>query len=194
MGFAPRQAQQHVLGVGGVNIVVPTARIERDIRNKISGFIWGWIITGIVVFILAIGGVVFFFWIRAQMNATTAAASAAPSAGTGAPQVASWDGKAPYMCAASQVVTIKGTTATLSSGPAVSALGACQLTLEDVNITAPDGIQAMGTAKVTVKGGSIKSTGNAIQAMGGAEVDVQGAKITGKTSALGAAAKITGVK
>jgi hypothetical protein len=47
---------------------------------------------------------------------------------------------------------------------------------------------------VTVKGGSIKSTGTAINAMGNAEVDVQGAKITGKTSTLGAGAKITGAK
>ena len=41
--------------------MVPTARIERDIRNRVSGFIWGWIITGIVVVILAIGGIIFFF-------------------------------------------------------------------------------------------------------------------------------------
>jgi hypothetical protein len=195
LGFAPRHAQQHVMGIGGVNLIVPTARIERDIRNKISGFIWGWIITGIVVFILAIGGIVFFFWIRAQMKETTAIASSGmPAAGTGAPEVVTWDGKSPYMCGASQVVTIKGVTATLSAGPAINALGACQLTLEDVNITAPEGIQAMGTAKVTVKGGSIKSTGEAIHAMGSAEVDVLGAKITGKTSTLGAGAKITGVK
>jgi phage baseplate assembly protein gpV len=117
-----------------------------------------------------------------------------PAAGTGAPEVVSWDGKSPYSCGASQVITIKGTTATLSAGPAISALGACQLTLDGVNITAPDGIQAMGSAKVTVKGGSIKSTGTAINAMGNAVVDVQGAKITGKTSTLGAGAKITGAK
>jgi len=192
LGFAPRQAEQQVVGVGGVNIIVPTARIERDIRNKISGFIWGWIITGIIVFILAIGGIVFFFWIRGQIKDTTA--GGVPAAGTGAPEVASWDGKSAYSCGASQVVTIKGTTATLTSGPAISALGACQLTLDGVNITAPDGILAMANAKVTVKGGSIKSTGQAINAMGNAQVDVQGAKITGKTSSLGAGAKITGVK
>jgi hypothetical protein len=193
LGFAPRQAQQHVVGLGGVNVIVPTARIERDIRNRISGFIWGWIITAIVVFLLAIGGIVFFFYVRGQMRDATANGGM-PAAGTGGPETVSWDGKAPYSCGASQVITIKGTTATLTSGPAISALGACQLTLDGVNITAPDGIQAMGTAKVTVKGGSIKSTGEAINAMGNATVDVQGAKITGKTSTLGAGAKITGVK
>ena len=83
LGFAPRQAQQHVVGLGGVNVIVPTARIERDIRNKISGFIWGWIITGIVVFILAICGIVFFFWIRGQIK-DTAGAGGMPAAGTGA--------------------------------------------------------------------------------------------------------------
>ena len=45
-----------------------------------------------------------------------------------------------------------------------------------------------------MKGGSITSTGEAINAMGSATVDVQGAKIKGKTSTLGAGAKITGVK
>jgi hypothetical protein len=193
LGFAPRKAQDQVVGIGGVNIIVPTARIERDIRSKISGIIWGWIVGAIILFIMAIVGLVVFFYARSQMKSIDSSAGM-PAAGTGAPQVVSWDGKAPYSCGASQVVTIKGTTATLSSGPAISALGACQLTLDDVNITAPDGIQAMGTAKVTVKGGSIKSTGTAISAMGSAEVDVQGAKITGKTSTLGAGAKITGAK
>jgi hypothetical protein len=193
LGFAPRQAQQHVVGLGGVNVIVPTARIERDIRNKISGFIWGWIITGIVVFILAIGGIVFFFWIRGQIKDTTASGGMG-STTPGAPEVVSWDGKSPYSCGANQVVTIKGTTATLTSGQAITAGAACQLTLDGVNITAPDGILAMGNSRVTVKGGSIKSTGEAINAMGNAQVDVQGAKITGKTSSLGAGAKITGVK
>ena len=127
------------------------------------------------------------------MNAATADAPASGGA-SGAPQVVSWDGKSPYSCGASQVITIKNTTATLTSGPAVSALGACQLTLENVNITAPEGVQAMGTAKVTIKGGSIKATGDAINAMGNAQVSVDGAKITGKTSTLGAGAKITGAK
>jgi hypothetical protein len=193
LGFAPRQAQDQVFGVGGVNIVVPTARIERDIKNRISGFIWGWIITGIVLVLVAIGGLILFFYVRGQMNAATANGGMPPP-GDGAPVTASWDGKSAYSCGASQVVVIKNTTATLTSGPAVSALGSCQLTLDNVNITAPDGIQAMGSAKVTVKGGSIKSTGTAISAMGNAQVDVQGGKVTGKTSTLGAGAKITGAK
>ncbi|HEY8089674.1 MAG TPA: hypothetical protein VIF09_17560 [Polyangiaceae bacterium] len=193
LGFAPRQAQDQVVGVGPVNLVIPTARIERDIRNRISGFIWGWVITGIVLVLVAIGGLVLYFYVRGQMNAE-AANGGMPVAGNGAPVVASWDGKSEYSCGASQVVVIKNVTATLTSGTAVNVLGACQLTLDNVNITAPDGIQAMGTAKVTVKGGSIKSTGTAISAMGNAQVDVQGAKITGKTSTLGAGAKITGAK
>jgi hypothetical protein len=193
LGFAPRQATQHVVGMGPVNLVVNTGKIERDIRNKISGFIWGWIITGIVLVLVAIGGIILWVYIRGQMN-QAAANGGMPAAGTGAAQVVSWDGKSPYSCGASQVVTIKNATANLSSGPAVSALGACQLTLENVNITAPQGIQALGTAKVTVKGGSITSTGEAINAMGNAQVAVEGAKVTGKTSTLGAGAKITGVK
>jgi len=194
LGFAPRQATQHVVGVGPVNLVVNTGRMERDIKNKISGMIWGWIITGIVLLFLAIGGIVFFFWIRHQVTEAAAGGTAPVAAGTGAPEMATWDGKAPYTCMGSQVVVIKNTTATLSSGTAITAMGACQLTLENVNITAPEGISAMSTSKVTIKGGSIKSTGDAISAMGSGQVDVQGTKITGKTSAMGPNAKITGAK
>jgi hypothetical protein len=197
LGFAPRKPEVHVVGAGPVNLVVNTGRMERDIRNKISGMIWGWIIGGIILAIMAIGGIVLYFYVRGQMNAATAdvqGAGAGAGGSPSAPQVVSWDGKSPYSCGASQVVTIKGTTANLTSGPAVSALGACQLTLENVNITAPDGVQAMGTAKVTINGGSIKSTGEAINAMGNAQVTVNGAKVTGKTSTHGAGAKITGVK
>jgi len=193
LGFAPRQAQQHVVGLGGVNVIVPTARIQRDIQNRISGFIWGWIITGIVLVVLAIGGLVLFFYVRSQMNdATAGGGSYAPS--TGAAKASSWDGKSPFTCGASDNVVIKDVTANLSSGTAITAGAACQVTLENVNITAPDGILAMASSHVTVKGGSIKATGEAINAMGSATVDVQGAKISGKTSTLGPGAKITGVK
>jgi hypothetical protein len=194
LGFAPRQATNQVLGLGPVNVVVNTGRMERDLRNKVSGMIWGWIITGIVLFVLAIGGLIFFFWIRHQVTDAAAGVTTPVAAGTGAPEVATWDGKAPYTCMGSQVVIIKNQTVTLSSGPAITAMGACQLTLDNVNLTAPQGIQVMSTAKITVKGGSIKSTGDAINAMGSGQVDVQGAKITGKTTALGPNAKITGAK
>jgi hypothetical protein len=193
LGFAPRKASHQVMGVGPVNLVVNTGKIERDLKNRVSGMIWGWIITGIVLVLVAIGGIVLWVYVRGQMK--DAEAGNMPAAGTGAAVVASWDGKSPYSCGASQVVTIKNVSASLGSGPAVSALGACQLTLDNVNITAPDGIQAMGTARVTVKGGSIKATsGEAIHAMGNAQVSVDGARVTGKTSALGAGAKITGVQ
>lgn len=193
LGFAPRQAINQVFGMGPVNVVVNTGKIERDLKNKISGMIWGWIITGIVLFVLAVGGLVFFLWIRHQVKDAAAGVSAPVVAGTGAPETVSWDGKAPYTCMGSQVVVIKNVTATLSSGPAITSMGACQLTLDNVNITAPEGVNAMG-GKITIKGGSIKSTGDAISAMGSGQVDVQGAKITGKTSTLGPNAKITGAK
>jgi hypothetical protein len=194
LGFAPRQAKSSVVGVGGVKVVIPTARIERDIKNKISGFIWGWIITGIVLVFVAIGGLVLFFYVRSQMNAATAGGGM-PAAGNGTPVAESWDGKSTYTCGASQVVVIKNVTANIASGQAVTAGGACQLTLDGVNITAPQGVQALGNARITIKGGSVKATsGDAISAMGNAQVDVQGAKITGKTSTLGAGAKITGAK
>jgi hypothetical protein len=189
LGFAPRQAQQHVVGMGGINVVVPTARIERDIKNKISSIIWGWIIGGFILLVMAIVGLVVFFWVKgqaAQMDNPTAG-------GGGAQKTVTWDGKAPYACGGNDNVLIKGTTASLSAGPAVAAGGNCALELDGVSITAPEGISAMGNAKIVVKGGSVKSTGNAIMAMGNATVDVQGATVSGKTNAMGAA-KITGAK
>lgn len=189
LGFAPRQAETHVVGVGGINVAVPTARIERDIKNKISSIIWGWIIGGFILLVMAIVGVVLFFFVRSQQAQIE---NPAP-AGGGAQKTVSWDGKSPFSCGGTDNVLVKGTTANLSAGPAVSVMGTCALELDDVNITAPQGINAMGSVKVTVKGGSIKSTGVAINAMGNATVDVQGATVTGKTNAMGAA-KITGLK
>jgi hypothetical protein len=194
LGFAPRQAQTSVVGIGGVNVIVPTAKIERDIKNKISSIIWGWIIGAFILLVMAIIGVVLFFWVRGQQaQIESGMGPGAGAGGGGAQKTVSWDGKSPFTCGGNDNVLVKGTTASLPAGPAVTAAGNCALELDDVNITAPQGISALGNVKVVVKGGSIKSNATAIMAMGNATVDVQGATVSGKTQAMGAA-KITGVK
>jgi hypothetical protein len=73
-------------------------------------------------------------------------------------------------------------------------MGACQITLDNCNITAPDGVEALGNSQITVNGGSITSTGTAIKVVGNGKVSVNGATIKGKTQKVGANAIIEGVK
>jgi hypothetical protein len=193
LGFAPRQASHHVMGVGGVNVKINTARMERDLKNKVSGIIWGWIIGAIIIFLLigVFAGVGIYVYFQAKSSAADMASGA--EAKPGAQRTVSWDGKTPYACGGNENVKIESVTANISSGSAITAGGNCQLLLVNCNITAPTGISALGNAKVTVKGGSIKASDEAINALGNVEVNVDGAKVTGKTSSLGNA-KITGVK
>jgi hypothetical protein len=193
LGFAPRRPTHKVVGVGGMNLVVNTGKMERDLRNKIQQKVWGLII-GVIGTIVLIGLFIgLAVYMIGQMKSAQAGASSVPTAATGPAKTVSWDGKSPFTCGMSDNVVIQNVTANLASGPAITAGGACQLQLVNVNITAPSGISALANAKVTVKGGSIKASDEAIDALGSAQVAVDGAKITGKTSALGAA-KITGVK
>ena len=191
LGFAPRKATQHVVGVGPVGLVVPTGRIERDLRNKVSGFIWGWIVTGIVVAVVAIGGIVFFFYVRSQVQAQ-GGGQATPAGG---PKAMSWDGRSPFTCSGNDVVVLQNVNANIGAGTAVNATGNCQLELDNVNIAAPECLDSSANARVTLKGGSLTArTGNAIYALGNSQVVVQGTKINGKTRTLGPGAKITGAQ
>jgi hypothetical protein len=194
LGFAPRKASHAVVGMGGVNLKINTGKMERDLKNKVSSMIWGWIIGAFIIFILiaVVAGVGIYVWYQAKSSTADMAGGGAGASG-GAQKTVSWDGKTPYTCGGNENVKIEGTTANISSGSAVTAAGNCQLLLSNCNITAPTGISALGNAKVTVKGGSIKSSDEAINALGNVEVTVDGAKVTGKTSSLGNA-KITGVK
>ena len=83
-------------------------------------------------------------------------------------------------------MTITGVTAHLT-GTAVSALGSCQLTLVNVDLTGTTAIEASGSAIVTVRGGKLNGSTHAVQALGSAKVTLAGTRVTGKTQALGAA-------
>jgi hypothetical protein len=88
-------------------------------------------------------------------------------------------------------VTVEGVSAKLA-GTAITATGSCHLTLVDVNLSAATGIDASGSAVVTVQGGSITATSRAVHASGSAQVRVSGTRVSGKTSAEGGA-KISGL-
>jgi hypothetical protein len=103
------------------------------------------------------------------------------------PKKGSWDGKSPFTCGGSQTVKIEGVTADLGDATALSALGGCHLTLENVNVKAKTALLAGGSAVVEIHGGSLTGTEAAISAGGGAKVTVIGTKLTGATQKGGGA-------
>jgi hypothetical protein len=187
LGFEPRKASHHVMSVGGVGVKLNTGRIERDVRNKISGWIWGLVI-GAVILLLLVG--VFGWVIYTAMHASTETASAAQP---GNAKAATWDGKGTFECKAADNVKIEKVTAKLTTGTAIKASGSCQLTLTDVDITAPVVVEASANASVTFKGGSVNGSTNSAVASANGKVDFQGTTVKGPTKAS-ANGKITGAK
>jgi hypothetical protein len=162
---------------------------ENFLKDKASGMIWGWIIGGIILVVLVIGGLALAGYI--YYNVKTAGggtASAGVQAGTGG----SWDGKSTLECKGNDVIALNGVTATVS-GTAIKASANCTLTMVGVNITAPTGIDASGNAKIAMTGGSINASSVAIDAKNGAQVTVVGTKVTGKVTKANAA-QVVGVK
>jgi hypothetical protein len=187
LGFAPRKASHAVMGVGGVNVVVPTGRIERDIRNKISGWIWGLVIGAFILLLMA-GIFGWVIWTAMKASKETGEASNPASA-----KAVTWDGKSGYTCGGIDNVTIEKVTAKLATGTAITAMGNCQLTLVNVDITAPVVVEASANAVVTFKGGSVNGSTNSAVATANGKVDFQGTTVKGPTKAAGNA-KVTGAK
>jgi hypothetical protein len=186
----PSQQPQHHLGkgefdMGGgmqLKLKVDGKTPENFLKDKASGMIWGWIIgaviIGLVVLVfLGVGGYVFY---AAKHTGD------APSAGSVGGGVGGWDGKSTFVCKGNDDVSLSGVTAK-TSGTAIQASANCHLHLTGVNITAPVGIEASGSAKIDLVGGSINATTNAVVASNGASVDCVGTKITGKVNKSGGA-------
>jgi hypothetical protein len=154
-----------------------------------STLVWWAIFAGIglvvVLFLVGLG-----WWIWRKAEASMGPPQTDPK---GKADVVTWDGKTPYSCGGDDHVTIKGVTANIASGTAISAGAACRLELVDVNVTAPTGLQAMGNAIIIVNGGSVTGKEFAAKALGNGQVTFKGTKVNGKTQALGKA-KINGAK
>ncbi len=189
LGFAPRKANFTVVGVGGgVNLKINTGKMERDLKNKVSSMIWGWVIGAVILGLIAVIFVGVGIWVYAQSKS-----AAASTGGSAALKSVTWDGTSPFTCGGVDVVKLEKVKANVATGTAITAGGNCQLTLVNVDVTAPLPIDASGNAKVTMTGGSLKGTPEAIVASANASVTVAGASITGKTKASGNG-KILGVK
>lgn len=186
-GGPPQKEIRARIRVGGISIQasskggVDTAHLGNQLVAKAKSAVMWYALTGILVLAI-VGGVVFY------LKRTVAKAVNEP--GAAAKAALTWDGKTPLKCAGSDEIRIEGVAAKLDD-TAVSASGACKITLVNVDLTAPTGIEATGSAVVTMQGGSITSSTLAVKALGGAAVHLTKTKVTGKTQKLGAAV-ITG--
>src|SRR5512140_1194228 len=182
LGFAPRKPSYTVVGLGGgVNLKINSGKMERDLKNKVSSMIWGWVIGAVILGVIAVVFVGVGVWVYMQSKNTTASASGSIAA----PQSVKWDGTAPFSCGGVDVVKLEKVKATVAAGTAITAGGNCQLTLVNVDVTAPLPIDASGNAKVTVTGGSLKGAPEAIVASANSSVTVSGTTVNGKTKSSG---------
>lgn len=157
---------------------------ENYAKNQVSSMVWGWIIGAVILGIVLLTVVGFGIYIYAAKDDSSPVTKAATA------KAASWDGKSTLECKGNDVMAIEGITATVSD-TAIRASGNCQLTLTNVKITAPVGIEASANAKVTMTGGSIAASSNSVIASAGANVVIAGAQVSGKSKKSGAA-KIVG--
>lgn len=161
--------------MGDVEVRVDTRGLERRAMNEVSSMIWGWIIGGVILVMLVIGGIVLGVYIYLQAKSSTVADG---SGATGKKTEQTWDGKSTLECSGIDKMKITGTTASLTT-TAIKASGNCQLELVNVNITAPVGIEATASAKVTMTGGSIKAKDNSVVASNASSVTFVGTSVTG---------------
>ena len=166
---------------------INTEGIKSQLKDKVkSEIIWYGAAALIVLLVLGgLAGLGVYIWGQIKSRGQPAVAS-------GEVQAATWDGKSPFRCGGQQRVRLQNVTAKLSSGAAIKAGGACELELEGVNIEAPTGITAGGTAKVTVVGGRVKGSKLAAKAVGSGQIIFKGTEVVGKTKTLGPKAKIQG--
>ncbi len=190
LGFGPPPAgagRHNIpdMRVGDMNVRVKINGMspENYAKDKVSSMIWGWIIGGIIILLLIIGGGVLGVYIWYSAKHTNDPVAPKPA------EAATWDGKSTYTCDGNENVSLKGVKATAG----VVAGGNCHLTLDNCNITAPIGISSDGNARVTVTGGSITGSTNSIKADGLSQVTVTGATIKGKVAKDGLA-KVIGAQ
>lgn len=192
----PRNREYQVdVKVGGFKLSASTDEgfdtdgLKDQIADKAKSTVIWW---GIGCFILAIvgAGVLAIAWyVYTQVMATSRGEIPATSSSV---TDSNWDGKSPLLCGAGQNLRISNVTANLSSGTAITASANCKLELVGVSITAPTALSVLGTADVTVKGGSLKGSDYAVKALGAnAKVKLEGTTVDGKKQALGGAS-ITG--
>lgn len=160
--------------MGDVEVRVDTRGLERRAMNEVSGMIWGWIIGGIILVLVLVGGLVLAGYIYFQVKSDASASAT----GGGAKEVQTWDGKSTLECGGNDKVKVTGTKANLTT-TAIKASANCQLELVNVDIVAPIGIETTASAKVTMTGGSIKAKESSVVASNASTVTFVGTSVTG---------------
>ncbi len=169
-----------------------TEGLKDQVKEKAKSTVIWWGIGCAIIGIVIVGLAGLAWYIYAQTVASTSGKGGLPAPSKGAAEVVTWDGKSGYSCGGSENVKIQNVTAVLASGTAVTALGACQITLENVTITAPTALKAMANGRITVTGGKITGKTTAASALGNGQITFQGTVVEGKKQATGASAKISG--
>jgi hypothetical protein len=185
---------------GRVNIDMSRAEqaIGTDLRNAITGKIWGCVITlGILAAMMGVLGAtglyVWWHWNDKPAPASGATPAVDPAViptATHAPvpavvHASAWNGRTPFACS-TESLKVEGVVANLpnlAGSPAIDAHGNCVLELDAVTLDAPVAIQASGNAHVTLRGGRIHGTTMALTAQDNATIDVLGATVQGTTKA-----------
>jgi hypothetical protein len=118
-----------------------------------------WIIGVLIVVLLAGGGGGVYWWLSGHSPAISSLV---------------WDGKAPFECGGNDNIAVKGVTAELSAGTAVTVNGNCHFTCTDCTIRAPIAIDADDNGVVMIVNGTIEGSELLAQAGGNARVNVVG--------------------
>ncbi len=183
------------LNIGGFKVGMSsedgldTDGLKKQAVDKAKSKLIGCVIAAVIGFIVVIGLLILVWYIYSQAKASsiTPASPGGAAAPASALKDADWDGKTPFNCGGNDAFKIKGVTAKLTSGTAITAGANCTLVIEDSNIEAPIGVSALGNSNITIKGGSVKGKTAALKALGNCKISVEGAKIDGKVTKLGKA-------
>jgi hypothetical protein len=160
---------------------------DNFVKNKISGAIWGLIITAIIVglFILIGAGFAIYIYVVAK-DATTQAAAGGVG---GTPVAATWDGKTPLDCSGNNMMAITNVNATAP----INASGNCKLTLTNVTVVVSGtALTAGGNATVTMAGGVLQGGKDSIDASANAKVILNAVVTKGNKQKTGNAMIIGG--
>ncbi len=168
--------------VGGFNINASTDEgLDADglgkqamdkVKSNVIWYVGGCLVVGVVL--AGVAGIILWAVMTSGSGAT---------ASTGGGKAAAWDGKSTFVCKGNDKVSLSGVTATIASGSAIKASANCRLTMTNMIISAPVGIEASGNARVTVSGGAVTGSEAAAKASGLAKITFSGTTVSGKKDA-----------
>lgn len=160
----------------------------RKAQNEAESVVWKLVLVPVAILIFAgvFGGVIWY--VMGQKDAVEQGQSG-PAAAV-APQT--WTGAETFECKGNTRAALSGQTIESSASPAILASGNCELTLTNMNVTAPVVLEVGGNAKVMIIGGALTGSEQAITAGARGQVSVSGTTVTGDVDQRGAA-QVTGL-